>query len=99
LKDYERKSSTPRTKFFRLKRNSSRQFATYRRSRPADSPDRRRDRELDVTAALAQVAAENRYTRPRFSADDEMRIEGGRHPVIERLAEQESGRFIPNDLF
>jgi len=23
----------------------------------------------------------------------------GRHPVIERLAEQEAGRFIPNDLF
>src|SRR5712671_1157984 len=47
--------------------------------------------ELDVTAALAQVAAENRYTRPRFSSDDEMRIEAGRHPVIERLTEQDSG--------
>ena len=55
--------------------------------------------ELDVTAALAQVAAENRYTRPSFSERGEMRIMAGRHPVIERLAEQEAGRFIPNDLF
>ena len=29
----------------------------------------------------------------------EMRIMAGRHPVIERLAEQEAGRFIPNDLY
>ena len=55
--------------------------------------------ELDVTAALAQVAAENRYARPTFSDDGEMRIVAGRHPVIERLAEQEAGRFIPNDLY
>jgi DNA mismatch repair protein MutS len=28
-----------------------------------------------------------------------MRILAGRHPVIERLTEQEAGRFIPNDLY
>jgi DNA mismatch repair protein MutS len=28
-----------------------------------------------------------------------MRIMAGRHPVIEKLAEQEAGRFIPNDLY
>ena len=28
-----------------------------------------------------------------------MRIVGGRHPVVERLTEQEAARFIPNDLF
>jgi DNA mismatch repair protein MutS len=55
--------------------------------------------ELDVTAALAQVAAENRYARPSFSDDDEMRIMAGRHPVIERLAQDDAGRFIPNDLY
>jgi DNA mismatch repair protein MutS len=55
--------------------------------------------EIDVTAALAQVAAENRWTRPRFSSDGEMRIAGGRHPVIEKLAEREAQRFIPNDLY
>ncbi|MGC9972693.1 MAG: DNA mismatch repair protein MutS [Bryobacteraceae bacterium] len=54
---------------------------------------------IDVTAALAQVAAENRYVRPRFSEGGEMRIVGGRHPVIERLTEREAARFIPNDLY
>ena len=54
--------------------------------------------ELDVSAALAQVAAENRYTRPQFS-DSEMRIAAGRHPVIEKIAGEEAGRFIPNDLY
>ena len=55
--------------------------------------------ELDVTVALAEVAAENRYTRPRFSDAGEMRVEGGRHPVIEKLAEKDAQRFIPNDLY
>ncbi len=45
------------------------------------------------------MAAENRYTRPQFSADGEMRIAAGRHPVIEKLAGEEAGRFIPNDLY
>ena len=54
--------------------------------------------DLDVSAALAQVAAENRYARPQFS-DSEMRIAAGRHPVIERIAGEEAGRFIPNDLY
>jgi DNA mismatch repair protein MutS len=55
--------------------------------------------ELDVTAALAHVAVENRYRRPRFSDSGEMRIEAGRHPVIEKLAEREALRFVPNDLY
>ncbi len=37
--------------------------------------------ELDVTVALAETAAENRYTRPRFDGDGEMRVVAGRHPV------------------
>ena len=55
--------------------------------------------ELDVTGALAQVAAENRYVRPAFSDTGEIRIAAGRHPVIEKLAEKEATRFIPNDLY
>jgi DNA mismatch repair protein MutS len=55
--------------------------------------------ELDVAASLARVAAENRYTRPSFSASGEMRVAAGRHPVIEKLASEEAGRFIPNDLY
>ena len=55
--------------------------------------------ELDVTATLAQVAVENRYKRPRFSSGDEMRIDAGRHPVIEKLAERNAQGFVPNDLY
>ncbi|HWF46715.1 MAG TPA: DNA mismatch repair protein MutS [Bryobacteraceae bacterium] len=55
--------------------------------------------ELDVSAALAQVAVDQRYRRPRFSDSGEMRIEAGRHPVIEKLAERDAVRFIPNDLY
>jgi DNA mismatch repair protein MutS len=55
--------------------------------------------ELDVTCALAHVAAECRYVRPRFSESGEMQVRAGRHPVIEKLAEKQAGRFIPNDLY
>jgi DNA mismatch repair protein MutS len=55
--------------------------------------------EIDFYAALARVAVERRYTRPRFSQSGEMKIAAGRHPVIEKLAEREAQRFIPNDLY
>ena len=55
--------------------------------------------ELDVTSALADVAAENRYRRPHFSESGEMRVVAGRHPVIEKLTERDAQRFIPNDLY
>ncbi|AEB12224.1 DNA mismatch repair protein mutS [Marinithermus hydrothermalis DSM 14884] len=49
--------------------------------------------ELDVYAALAEVAAQYNYTRPRFSEDGVFRVRQGRHAVVER-----HGAFIPNDL-
>ena len=55
--------------------------------------------ELDLTVALAELARENRYTRPRFSTDGELKVIAGRHPVIEKLAEKDAQRFIPNDLY
>ena len=55
--------------------------------------------ELDLTAALAQLAVENRYVRPRFSETGEMRVLAGRHPVIEKLTEKQAARFIPNDIY
>ena len=54
--------------------------------------------ELDLTAALADVAASSRYARPRFS-DGDLQIAAGRHPVIEKLTERDAVRFIPNDLY
>jgi DNA mismatch repair protein MutS len=55
--------------------------------------------ELDVFLTLAQVAVENRYTRPQFSQSGEFRVEAGRHPVIEKLTEKDAKQFIPNDLY
>jgi DNA mismatch repair protein MutS len=55
--------------------------------------------DIDVTCTLAQVAAQNRYTRPKFSDSGEIKIAAGRHPVIEDLAQREAARFIPNDLY
>jgi DNA mismatch repair protein MutS len=55
--------------------------------------------ELDVTVALAEAAAQSRYTRPRFSDNGEMKVVAGRHPVIEKLTEKDGRRFIPNDLY
>ena len=56
--------------------------------------------QLDLLCGLAQVAAEHDYVRPRFSASGEIQIAAGRHPVVERLAAEESGEpFIPNDVF
>jgi DNA mismatch repair protein MutS len=56
--------------------------------------------ELDVLACFAMLAAERNYHRPEISANGELEILQGRHPVIERLAAPgESGGFIANDLF
>ncbi|WP_117594299.1 DNA mismatch repair protein MutS [Haloprofundus halophilus] len=46
---------------------------------------------IDVLTTLASVAVENDYVRPELGAEG-IRIEGGRHPVVER--QQES--FVPN---
>ena len=100
LKDYERKVLDAQEKILELEKvlfQEVRKFAAGQAQRIRATAAA--VAELDVTAALGQVAAENRYNRPTFSGDGEMRILGGRHPVIERLAEQEAGRFIPNDLY
>ena len=100
LKDYERKVLDAEEKIQTLEKEL---FADLRRRVAAQALRIRGTAsavgELDVTAALAQVAAENRYQRPRFSDSGEMRIMAGRHPVIERISSQDSGRFIPNDLY
>jgi DNA mismatch repair protein MutS len=100
LKDYERKVLAADEKILEIEK---RIFGEIRQ-KAADHAQRIRATasaiaELDVSAALAQVGAENKYSRPRFSSGNEMRIAAGRHPVIERLANEDAGRFIPNDLY
>ncbi|MGA7239127.1 MAG: DNA mismatch repair protein MutS [Bryobacteraceae bacterium] len=100
LKDYERKVLDAEDKILTLEKEL---FVAVRQRVAAQAQRIRATAgavaELDLTAALAQVAAENRYRRPAFSDDGEMRIMAGRHPVIESLSDQEAGRFIPNDLY
>jgi len=51
--------------------------------------------ELDVYAALAQVADERAYVRPRVHNGRALRIEEGRHPVVEAMAGRAG--FVAND--
>ncbi|MEK7407903.1 MAG: DNA mismatch repair protein MutS [Acidobacteriota bacterium] len=100
LKDLERKILEAEERILELEKEV---FAEVRAFAAAQAARIRRTAaavaELDLTAALAQVAAENRYARPRFSASGEMRILAGRHPLVEKLCEREAARFIPNDLY
>ena len=103
LKDYERKVLDAEEKILTLERELFGEVRCF----AANQAQRIRATaaaiaELDATAALAEVAAQNGYTRPAFSEDSSMRIMAGRHPVIEKLADQlgaDTGRFIPNDLY
>lgn len=53
--------------------------------------------ELDVLASLAEAAAINGYSCPEVVAENGLEIEGGRHPVVERVLA--GTRFVPNDTF
>ncbi|PSP56299.1 DNA mismatch repair protein MutS [Halobacteriales archaeon QS_1_67_19] len=48
--------------------------------------------DLDVLAALGEVAAKHDYARPEIGGES-VHIEGGRHPVVERTQQS----FVPND--
>jgi DNA mismatch repair protein MutS len=49
---------------------------------------------LDVLAGLAETAAIADYTKPHLHEGDEFVVVDGRHPVVERFADQ----FVPNDI-
>ncbi|HRI42725.1 MAG TPA: DNA mismatch repair protein MutS [Fimbriimonadaceae bacterium] len=50
--------------------------------------------EVDVLAALAEVAVVRQYVRPAIVEEDVLVIEAARHPVVEAQA----GTFVPNDV-
>jgi DNA mismatch repair protein MutS len=53
---------------------------------------------LDALAALAERAATLNWCRPEFAREPCIRIEAGRHPVVEaRLMQTGAGNFIAND--
>ncbi|MCL6520263.1 MAG: DNA mismatch repair protein MutS [Armatimonadetes bacterium] len=51
--------------------------------------------QIDVLCSLAEVAAENRYCKPKVDYGTEIHIKNGRHPVVERMQTDEL--FVPND--
>ncbi|HKK71345.1 MAG TPA: DNA mismatch repair protein MutS [Candidatus Krumholzibacteria bacterium] len=50
---------------------------------------------LDALVALATIAREQDYRRPRVEPDLQLDVEDGRHPVVERLSDES---FVPNDV-
>jgi len=50
---------------------------------------------LDVLTNLAERASTLQYTRPILNQDSKLKIQGGRHPVIEESIDE---HFTPNDL-
>ena len=51
---------------------------------------------LDVLVSLANVAADNRYTRPDVTQNSVIRLKDSRHPVVEALLSD--AMFVPNDV-
>ncbi|SEQ56562.1 DNA mismatch repair protein MutS [Lachnospiraceae bacterium NE2001] len=51
----------------------------------------------DVMASLSVVSVRANYVRPAITEDGIIDIKGGRHPVIEKIMNQDD--FIPNDTY
>lgn len=50
---------------------------------------------LDVLLSFARVALESRYVKPKFTEENAMHIENGRHPVVEKVCA--AGNFVSNN--
>ena len=53
--------------------------------------------EIDVAAALAELAVKRNWTRPLIDASLAFRIESGRHPVVEAALKAAGEPFVAND--
>jgi DNA mismatch repair protein MutS len=53
--------------------------------------------EIDVAAALAELAARETYVRPKVDGSLAFTIEGGRHPVVEQALKADGQSFVGND--
>lgn len=51
--------------------------------------------EIDVFVSLAEAAVRYHYTKPELRSDGMIQILEGRHPVVERIADD----FVPNDTY
>jgi DNA mismatch repair protein MutS len=51
--------------------------------------------QLDLHAALSEVAASSRWIRPELSSSPRLLVREGRHPLVEKFRREEP--FVPND--
>src|SRR5690606_871649 len=53
---------------------------------------------LDVSAALAQLAVDEKYVEPQLTDDTTFTITDGRHPVVDAALRRANGpAFMPNN--
>ncbi len=52
---------------------------------------------IDVSSALAELAAQANFTRPEVDGSSAFEISGGRHPVVEAALRARASGFIAND--
>ncbi len=96
LKEYEEKvlaaddkaSSREQILFQQLRAEAHRHLSTLQEVAMAIA-------ELDVLASLAEIATQRRWVRPSLTDESVLRIEAGRHPVLDVTMPQ--GEFVPND--
>ncbi len=96
LKEYEEKVLTADEKAKEL------EYALFLELHAAVTASRRRMQatadvlaEIDVLAALAELARQRNYCRPAIVEEPLLEIVDGRHPVLDILAPE--GTFVPND--
>lgn len=96
LKDFESYMLTAREQSFALEENL---FKDFRNKIAADKEIilkiAHSVARIDFFHCLATVAKQNNYTKPIINATSVLKINNGRHPVIEKT--QPSGQFIAND--
>jgi DNA mismatch repair protein MutS len=51
---------------------------------------------IDVLLSFSYLAIENNYNRPEINNGAEIKIKDGRHPVVEKMFEEQ---FVPNDCY
>ncbi len=52
---------------------------------------------IDVSTALANLAVDMNYIRPKIDESLSFNIEEGRHPVVEQSLKKDGNAFVPND--
>jgi DNA mismatch repair protein MutS len=95
LKEYENIVITAQERLAELERQAfTRICAVVSEAGPRLLATARALAEVDVYTALAEVAVRGQYVRPSLHDDTRLRIDCGRHPVVEQGLDEP---FIPND--